>query len=36
LEKGECEIEDDTLIELLKSKGVEPKPVEETVREMLS
>lgn len=35
LEKGECQISDGTLIDLLKSKGIEPKPVEETVREML-
>jgi hypothetical protein len=36
LERGECAIEDPTLDELLASKGVEPKAVEETIREMMS
>jgi uncharacterized protein YbjT (DUF2867 family) len=35
LERGECEIRDGTLGELLGSRGVEAKGVEETVREML-
>jgi hypothetical protein len=36
LERGECLIQDPTLDELLASKGVEPKPVEEIIREMMS
>jgi len=36
LERGECLIEDPTLDELLGSRGVEAKSVEETVNEMLS
>ena len=32
---GECEIDDPTLNKLLDSKGVKPKPMEETVQEML-
>lgn len=35
LEKGECSIDDTTLTNLLASRGVEPKPVEETIKEML-
>jgi hypothetical protein len=35
LESGECDIKDMTLSELLDRKGVKPKLVEETVREML-
>jgi hypothetical protein len=36
LEEGECEIRDSTLGELLESRGVTPKPVEEAVIEMVS
>lgn len=36
LEKGECAIRDRTLSDLLESRGVEPKSVERTLREMLS
>lgn len=35
LEKGECDVDDPTLEELLASKGVKPTTVEETVRGML-
>ncbi|KAH8812698.1 hypothetical protein F5884DRAFT_786144 [Xylogone sp. PMI_703] len=35
LEKGECEIRDPTFAEILKSKGIEAKPVEKTIEEML-
>jgi hypothetical protein len=35
LKKGECEIEDGTLSELLASVGASLKPVEVTIREML-
>jgi uncharacterized protein YbjT (DUF2867 family) len=35
LDKGECSIDDTTLTDLLSSRGVEPKPVEETIKEML-
>ena len=35
LRDGECEIRDDTLEKLLAQKGVKPKPMEETVLEML-
>ena len=34
LRENECEIDDPTLEKLLESKGVKPKPVEETVQEM--
>lgn len=33
---GECLVEDTTLEKLLSSKGKKPKPVEETIREMIS
>jgi len=36
LKNGECAIEDPTLDELLASKGMEPRPVEEMIKEMLS
>jgi uncharacterized protein YbjT (DUF2867 family) len=36
LERGECDIKDRTFSELLDERGVKPKPVEETVREMLA
>lgn len=36
LNKNECSINDPTLTNLLSSRGVEPKPVEETIKEMLS
>ena len=36
LVRGECAIKDRTLIDLLESRGVEPKPIEATIREMLS
>ncbi|KUJ09980.1 NAD(P)-binding protein [Mollisia scopiformis] len=36
LEKGECDISDPTLEEILAEKGIGPKSVEETVKEMLS
>jgi len=36
LERGECLIEDPTLDELLESRGVKAKPVEETVKEQLN
>ena len=32
---GECDIRDPTLEKLLESKGVHPKPMEETIKEML-
>jgi uncharacterized protein YbjT (DUF2867 family) len=35
LEDGECAIEDDTLEGILKEAGREPKPLEETIEEML-
>lgn len=35
LENGECLIEDETLVMLLERKGVKPKPLEETIKEML-
>jgi len=35
LRQGECEIHDPTLERLLATKGVKPKPMEETVAEML-
>jgi len=35
LEKGECFIQDETLEELLALKGLKPKLMEATVREML-
>jgi hypothetical protein len=36
VEEGECQIDDSTLVDLLAKKGAKPKPVEETIREMLS
>lgn len=36
LEKGECLIEDPTLDDLLDSRGIQAKPVEETIKEQLS
>lgn len=33
---GECRVEDTTLEQLLSSKGKKPKPVQETVKEMIS
>ena len=35
LEDGECDIVDGTLDELLATKGIRAKPVEETIREMV-
>lgn len=35
LEKGECMIDDETLDDLLKKRGVKAKPVEETIERML-
>ncbi|OQN97208.1 hypothetical protein B0A48_16749 [Cryoendolithus antarcticus] len=35
LKDGECEIHDSTLEDLLAAKGVKPKPMEETIHEML-
>ena len=35
LERGECDIKDRTFSELLQKRGVRPKPVEDTIREML-
>lgn len=35
LKNGECDVEDTTLETLLRLKGLKPKPVEETVKEML-
>jgi hypothetical protein len=32
---GECDIKDPTLEKLLESKGVQPKQMEETIKEML-
>lgn len=34
LNKNECQIQDSTLEQLLSSKGLKPKPMEETVKEM--
>jgi hypothetical protein len=36
LRRGECLIEDPTLDELLESRGLKAKPVEQTVKEQLS
>lgn len=36
LERGECDIKDRTFSELLDERGMKPKPVEDTVREMLT
>ena len=36
LRDGECEINDSTLEDLLSSKGVQPKAMEDTVREMFA
>jgi len=36
LKDGECDIKDGTLDTLLESRGVEPVPVEETIRKMMS
>lgn len=35
LEDGECEIDDETLEDMLREAGRRPKPVEETIREMM-
>lgn len=36
VEEGEYQIDDSTLVDLLAKKGANPKPVEETIREMLN